>query len=140
MELLVVIAILGILATIGLSSFRNSQMRGRDVQRKSDLKQVAGALELYYSDYNQYPAAGSITWGGEFTDGKTVYFRVLPTDPTSYNYLYRVDPTNQKFRLYAYLENVQDKDIVSGLTQICGSNKNCNFAITSPNTTASGTW
>jgi len=135
-----VIAILGILATIGLSSFRNSQMRGRDVQRKSDLKQVAGALELYYSDYNEYPDAGDIIWGDEFTDGNTIYFKVLPTDPLSYDYLYRVDTTNQKFRLYAYLENSQDKNIVSGLTQTCGTNKNCNFAITSPNTATSGTW
>ncbi|KKR41619.1 MAG: Type II secretory pathway pseudopilin PulG-like protein, partial [Candidatus Woesebacteria bacterium GW2011_GWB1_40_12] len=50
-ELLVVIAILGILATIGLVTFSSSQMRGRDAQRKSDLKQISSALEIYYNDY-----------------------------------------------------------------------------------------
>jgi prepilin-type N-terminal cleavage/methylation domain-containing protein len=50
-ELLVVIAIIGTLVTIALVSFRSSQAKGRDAQRKSDLKQVSSALELYYSDY-----------------------------------------------------------------------------------------
>lgn len=133
-ELLVVIAIIGTLVTIALVSFRNSQARGRDVERKSDLKQISSALELYYSDYGSYPS--SITWGAEFTDGKTTYFKEIPTDPiSSQNYVYRIpDPgTNQKFQLFAYLENTQDPDLI-GTTQSCGSGKNCNFAITSSNT------
>src|SRR5688572_14157463 len=93
-ELLVVIAILGVLATIALAAFRSSQGRGRDAQRKSDLKQISSALELYYSDYGKYPDSISgmvaacpstsqtgCTWGsGAFTDGKTVYFKVMPKD------------------------------------------------------------
>ena len=43
-ELLVVIAILGVLAAVGLATFNTSQMRGRDAQRKSDLKQISNAL------------------------------------------------------------------------------------------------
>ena len=58
-ELLVVITILGILATIGLVAFASSQARGRDVQRKSDLKQIATALEMFYSDYGVYPNSSS---------------------------------------------------------------------------------
>lgn len=134
-ELLVVIAIIGTLVTIALVSFRNSQARGRDVERKSDLKQVSSALELYYSDYGQYPS--TITFGSEFTDTKTVYFKVLPTDPVSdFDYIYRiVDPgTNQKYQLFAYLENPQDPDLIS-TSRSCGAGKNCNFAITSSNTT-----
>jgi general secretion pathway protein G len=150
-ELLVVIAILGILATIGLTAFTSSQARGRDTQRKSDLKQMASALELYYSDHGAYPSSltGSIlgcpsttntacTWGtGEFTDTKTTYFRVLPKDPTgSGSYFYQVvtGSSNQKFQLFAYLENSQDSSLItSGISYMCGSAL-CNFAITSPNT------
>lgn len=135
-ELLVVISILGVLVTIGLTSFRSSQARGRDTERKSDLKQVASALELYYSDYGKYPDA--IPWGAEFTDGKTIYFKIIPKDPTANNlYLYRiVDPgTNQKFQLFAFLENTQDPSLIT-TSYSCGS-KNCNFSITSPNTTPS---
>jgi len=160
-ELLISIAILGILATIGMSTFRNSQMRSRDVQRKANLKQVANALELYYSDYGKYPDAGSgeikacndgislCDWGeGEFTDGKTVYFKKLPKDPTpGLNYFYKLvaDSSNQKYQLFARLENSQDQDCIdencdpeseSGFPPACGE-ETCNFAITSSNTSTS---
>lgn len=136
-ELLIVISIIGVLVTIGLVSFRNSQARARDAQRKSDLKQISSALELYYSDYGKYP--NSITFGSEFTDNKTVYFKILPDDPnSSLNYVYRIvdSGTNQKYQLFSYLENTQDPDLVT-TTQSCGSGKTCNFAITSSNTTVS---
>lgn len=151
-ELLVVISILGILASVTLVAFRSSQIKGRDTKRKSDLKQIAASLELYYSDYNQYPddSAGKIAacpstsstacpWGsGEFTDTKTIYFRTLPEDPSDYTYYYRIidSGTNQKFQLYAYLENAQDPSLISsGISTSCGNGKTCNFAITSSNTT-----
>lgn len=149
-ELLVVLAIIGILAAIGIVSFTSSQIRGRDAARKSDLKQLASALELYYADYSTYPGANSsgqilgcpttsssaCSWGvGPFTDGKTVYFQKLPNDPHGYAYFYRVDSTNQKFQLFARLENSQDSQIIT-TNYSCGTVGNCNFAITSPNTTA----
>jgi prepilin-type N-terminal cleavage/methylation domain-containing protein len=132
-ELLVVIAILGVLVTIGLVSFRSSQARGRDAQRKSDLKQIASSLELYFSDYNKYPDA--LAFGAEFTDGKTVYFKSLPKDPVSeLSYLYRVvdSPSNQKFQLFAHLENNKDINLIE-TTYTCGTSL-CNFSITSANT------
>ena len=49
-ELLIVMAIISILATLIVGGFRSSQMRGRDGARKSDLKQISNALELFYSD------------------------------------------------------------------------------------------
>ncbi len=149
-ELLVVIAILSVLVSVTLVAFRSSQARGRDAQRKSDLRQITNALELYYSDYGKYPDSSSgriagcpsttnspCSWGAsEFTDGKTTYFRLLPGDPASYSYYYRVpdSPANQKFQLFSYLENSQDPDIIT-TAYSCGGGKNCNFAITSPNTT-----
>lgn len=134
-ELLVVISILGVLVTIGLVSFRGSQARGRDAQRKSDLKQISAALELYYSDYSRYP--DSLSWGTEFTDGKTIYMKVLPKDPVStQTYLYRVLESNQKFQLYARLENLEDKNIITTAYN-CGGSAICNFALTSTNTTPS---
>lgn len=159
-ELLVVIAILGILVTITLAAFRSSQARGRDAERKSDLKQIASSLELYYSDYGKYPSstgnvingcpynpsngtATACTWGSsEFTDGKTTYFKVLPKDPLSSQlYYYRIvdSGTNQKFQLFAHLENTQDPECLGGncstptVSYSCGTST-CNFSITSANT------
>jgi type II secretion system protein G len=147
-ELLIVIAILGVLVTVGLAGFRSSQARGRDAQRKSNLKQLSSALELYFSDYEAYPDAsgGQIqgcggnpcTWGaGNFTDGKTVYFKVVPKDPSDYSYFYRVPdpPNNQKFQLFAYLENTEDPSLIT-TPYSCGA-ETCNFSITSSNTTPS---
>lgn len=159
-ELLVVMAIIMVLVSIGIVSFRSSQLRGRDGARKSNIKQIANALELFYSDYGKYPASvggqlqgcpyspasgtgTSCTWGsGSFTDNKTVYFKTLPGDPGSFTYYYRVvdPPLNQKFQIFGYLENTQDPECLAGtcttppVTYTCGGGKICNFAITSPNT------
>lgn len=125
-ELLVVMAILGILVTLVAAGFYTAQMRGRDAKRKSDLKEVANALSVFYSDHNRYPDSSggqiqacsyipdnstSCTWGSdEFRDSATTYFKILPEDPTSsQNYVYRVPGGDtQKFQLYAHLENTRD--------------------------------
>lgn len=152
-ELLVVMSIIGVLASLAVGSFRTAQLRGRDTQRKSDLKQISNALELFYADHGRYPDAVSgrisgcsydpalgtgtaCTWGeGEFTDGKTVYFKVLPKDPLdAYSYTYQTvsGSLNQKYQLFARLENTEDKDC---LDDNCAQNPN--FAVTSANTNAS---
>jgi prepilin-type N-terminal cleavage/methylation domain-containing protein len=162
-ELLVVMAIISILATVIIGGFRSSQKRGRDAQRKSDLKQIANALEIFFTDYGKYPPASGVqisacpyyvatqggtacSWGtGEFrdTDGsitKTIYMKVLPKDPvSSQNYVYRVSSTQNMFQLFARLENSQDKNCINGncinpVTATCGGGNICNFGVTSTNT------
>ena len=54
-ELLVVIAIIGLLASVVLVSLNGARIKGRDVKRVADLKQIRTALELYLSDNGQYP-------------------------------------------------------------------------------------
>lgn len=159
-ELLIVIAIIGVLATFLITVGRSSQVRGRDTQRKSDLNNIVKSLELFYSDYNIYPAevsgkvsacpynsaadsGSSCSWGSSgFTDDKgTIYFRTIPADPdVDRNYIYLASPSRDAFRLYASLENPQDPEIVSGITDSCGPGTTCNFAITSGNTTPTGSW
>lgn len=163
-ELLVVIAILGIISTIGLIAFNSAQMRGRDAERKSDLKQISNSLEVYYNDYGKYPNASNgeilgcpsttptlCIWGvGQFTDGKTIYIKTVPKDPNSnFYYFYRTvnvnGSANQGFQLYAELENSQDTNACIGGNcgthtdlpsgVVCGGSIGCNFSITSPNTT-----
>lgn len=161
-ELLVVMAIIGILATVALASFRSSQMRSRDTQRKSDLKNISEALELFYNDYEQYPSASGglisacpydplgvntqgCSWGGdEMTDGETTYFREMPADPDDgRTYYYRSLEGNQAYQIYASLENPDDQSCIddncespTGLPSGVDCGQQCNFAITSPNVTA----
>ncbi|MBL7036739.1 prepilin-type N-terminal cleavage/methylation domain-containing protein [Candidatus Microgenomates bacterium] len=153
-ELLVVMAILGVLVALVAGNFRTAQIRGRDAKRKADLKQIANSLELFYADYGRYPAeaSGSISacpydpalstgttcgWGTDsMTDGKTVYFKTIPEDPTSSgSYLYRIVPSssNRKFQLFARVENEQDPQIVT-TPYTCGTAGLCNISITSSNT------
>ena len=161
-ELLIVITILGILSTVAVSSFRSSQMKSRDAKRKSDLKQIANALEMFYSDKGFYPpsdngnikacpyrssGSGNCSWGGsgvfgEFKDGENgvVYFKSLPADSSGFSYYYVASSSGTSFQLYAHLENPKDKDCVNNrCTDTARSGINCvdvcNFAITSPNIT-----
>ncbi|MFZ5932787.1 MAG: type II secretion system protein [Patescibacteria group bacterium] len=163
-ELLVVMAILAILSTVIISGFRSSQMRGRDAQRKSDLKQVANALELFFADYGKYPPASgtqvaacsynpgtgagtACAWGsGTVSDGKTTYMKTIAKDPvSSQNYVYRVSTNQNQFQLFARLENTEDKNCINGnctnpgITVTCGGGYTCNFGVTSTNTSPTDT-
>lgn len=53
-ELLVVIAIIGLLATIVAVAVSSVQKKTRDTKRRTDLKEVQMALELYRSAYGIY--------------------------------------------------------------------------------------
>lgn len=133
-ELLVVISIIGILSTLLLSNLQGARARARDVQRKSDLKQVKTALRMYYNDNQSYPSGsgnigqgcdgGSCDWGTSLfgETGGTVYMKLLPQDPlgspSSY-YYHQID--SDSFNLYACLENKSDS---SGGSD-CGSLPSC---------------
>ena len=147
-ELLVVMSIISVLATLAVGSYMSAQTKGRDSRRKQDIYQITNALELYNNDYSAYPAstgdkiAGCPTttstpcsWGeGSFTDGQTVYMKQVPADPSSrYEYRYEVSSDQQKYKIFAKIENLQDPDIFANLIQLCGA-ANCNFGVTSPNT------
>jgi prepilin-type N-terminal cleavage/methylation domain-containing protein len=148
-ELLIVIVILAVLMVIGLGSFNSSQTKSRDSRRKTDLQNVARALEVYYNDKGEYPIssgnagiAGQV-WGNAFVDPDltdTLYMQVLPPDPSKFAYYYE-STDGSYFQMYAYLENENDQSIVkdaedvvmvySGTDCVIGS---CNYGIASTNT------
>lgn len=127
MELLIAVAIMLIISGVSLSSFWQSQKKSRDTQRKSELAQVARALELYNEDFGEYPedssglilgcqdAAGgemvTCGWEAEFKayprGVEAIYMKELPDDPSNNsNYYYK--KTSDGFLLYSALENDQD--------------------------------
>ena len=107
-ELLLVIAIISILISIGLASFSRAQKQTRDRQRQSDLKNIAGALEQYYSDNNRYPDVATLEDELDGTVGGKVYLKTIPRDPLNsgtYVYGYELCGSNtQVFVLSADLE------------------------------------
>ncbi|MBI3231718.1 MAG: prepilin-type N-terminal cleavage/methylation domain-containing protein [Candidatus Doudnabacteria bacterium] len=54
-ELLVVIAIIATLASIVSLSVQSARQKSRDAKRAADIKQLASALENYFTTNNAYP-------------------------------------------------------------------------------------
>jgi prepilin-type N-terminal cleavage/methylation domain-containing protein len=55
-ELLVVVVILAILASMGYTALWRGRTMSKDAVCRNNLKQIAGALGLYYNDHRLYPA------------------------------------------------------------------------------------
>lgn len=118
-ELLVIIVIIGILVSFTSIKVFDGIVKARDSQRKSDLKQLQTAVQLYFQDYNEYPASCKSTepcWTNFFGEGNTnTYIKAMPQDPLYdtdhfYNYC-RLDANN--YVLAANLENSADQQIKS---------------------------
>lgn len=141
-----------ILVTIlGISAFQLTigQMKARDAQRKADVELIARALERYYADYEEYPAATeggrlvacgergmrACNWGSSdsIVDYDNVeYLKGLTSDPFAYKgrqYVYTADANRQGFKIYVALEFKRDKGIRSNLTVECGNGIQCNWYV-----------
>jgi len=135
LEILVVMVIIGLLATIGLRSFSQSQMKARDSRRKSDIEQLSRALELYRGDKGHYPVhneqgkmmvfwmdGGSsqdvtFEWGEPFIDPaqpSTVYMAKLPIPSGAYTLFYESyirDTTEESgYRVADYTAPAPDRE------------------------------
>lgn len=133
-ELLVVISLIGVLATLVLANLNAARQRGRDAQRKSDLRNIQTALRLYYNDYGKYPASmgtsisgcgddgtSPCNWGGSFEAGTQTYMSTLSDDPlpdVSYRYT-QID--SDDYTLTACLENKSDEKGQVSLIGYCSS-------------------
>jgi prepilin-type N-terminal cleavage/methylation domain-containing protein len=121
-ELLVVIAVIGILAAVILASLNSSRVKARDSQRKSTLRSLASATELYRSDNSAYlPAAGwftNPTHGGLDALVPTYISKITDEQAGWTPFMYwRKDYTicgvtlsSEKYGFYAKLENPTASD------------------------------
>jgi prepilin-type N-terminal cleavage/methylation domain-containing protein len=109
-ELLVVVAIIGILGSLAAISLQSARSRARDAKRVSDIKQIQIALELYYNDYNEYPAsiANSISYGDN------IFMLIVPSAPTpadgdcddvNNSYIYATQGDNSSYTISFCLGN-----------------------------------
>ena len=73
-ELLVVLSIIIILASMGLTQYRNSIVRANEAVLKEDLFRMRDAIDQYYADKGKYP--GTID---ELVSSG--YIRRMPEDP-----------------------------------------------------------
>ena len=127
-ELLVVISLIGILSAVAIAVINPAAMMGksRDARRKSDLKTLQGAIEMYYSQNRSYPANDSIpfptvgngyntTWSYD----DIIYVKGLPQDPLYnipdsngryYNYIYKLGDEGSGYVLTSVMETAASTD------------------------------
>ena len=103
-ELLVVIAIISILSSVVIAGMNSARIRARDVQRISDIKQILGALEVFFAEHGHYPGPTTegVSTSGEFVgdDNGPIevalrpYLPNMPKDPSHDGsvYFYAYDP------------------------------------------------
>ncbi len=125
-ELLVVIVILGMLSALYVPNFMEARIKTRDAQRKSDLKQIQKALELYRQDRTPpaYPTAlptPNICWSSGPGCSGSIYMNNFPRDPLpNRRYYFSVNNNTLIYTLCACLENISDLDASTNCT-VCGS-------------------
>lgn len=137
-EIIVVISIMGILSSYFYSNYMEARKKTRDTQRKSDLKQIQKALEIYKQNQplpifptpTGNPPYLSVTnnqWSE--TSTSVIYMNKVPADPLSSTvptpYFYkspRLGIDNSTFLLCACLENKADKE-----GSYCNDDPLCNF-------------
>lgn len=130
-ELLVVIAIIGMLSALFLPNFMGARERARDTQRKSDLKQIQKAFELYKQDQNPpaYPTSmptANNCWSSGVNCTGNIYMNKVPTDPSpNRQYYLSTNNSTLTYTLCACLENNSDPDAVSNcnVCETCSSGK-----------------
>ncbi len=154
-ELLIVIAIIGMLSAMLVPNFMGARERARDTQRKSDLKQIQKAFEMYKQDQTpeDYPdptVIGSTlpTDGYCFNStspylksscasGDTIYMSKFPIPPSSGEYYTYTHTTGTLiYTVCACLENKADPDGSSTCTACsydsgCSTSKKC-YIVTQP--------
>lgn len=123
-ELLIVLAIIGSLTTVIMVNFLAARERGRDAERKAELKQLQTALELYRADQGSYPSSPLPACNAPLAVAGTTYMQKMPCDPTSTGqFVYTYTTTGSTYILTACLENEKDsqKDTINNAVYCTGT-------------------
>ncbi len=135
-ELMVVVAIVALLAAIIIPNYVHSRAQAAVAQSEANLKQIATALELFHTDFEQYPAgAGTTVAPALFTPpqgnpgggaGANNYLNSTPTNAVSRKpYLYTLvagnGTTTESYTLDD--EGPYDVTTLSGVPVLGGAGK-----------------
>lgn len=156
LELLVAISIIAVLLAFLMTNFFAVRQRARDGQRKSDLRQIQAALEMYRADTGGYPVSPLLNCPtatpasfGNAPTCSTTYLQTIPNDPFegdvlaggsgTYKYTYLPVMSGTLYTTYslvACLENVNDsqKDPILNADEDCGTDdtKNVSYTLQNP--------
>jgi len=129
-EILVVIAVIALLTVMIIPNFLEIRKRARDIQRKSDVRAIQKALELYKEDSvtHVYPTEVSGVYptgtklGTACGAAWSTFILKMPCDPgiagTAQPYYYKKDG-DQEYTLFACIENQSDQDAEDVAEELC---------------------
>lgn len=84
LEMMVVVAIIAILAGILIPNFTRARAEAQTAACLGNIKMIATALELYYTDKQVYPTASSTPIDASFVGGTmSGYLSQVPEDPAA---------------------------------------------------------
>lgn len=118
-ELMIVMSIIAIMTVILIGVFNTIGVnnKGRDAQRKKDIRRIKIALEEYFSDKGSFPDTVLLDQLNDKANcGNDVfapYLNTWPCDPKGNPYVLTVGLDNN-FKIITNLENKKDKDIPEG--------------------------
>lgn len=132
-EVLVVIAVIAIIIAVLLPNFNQLRITSRDQARKTGVKALVEALELYKLNQNppSYPdEITNLNIGQSWQEGGITYLNQTPVDPlyatvpTEYFYRYSRQ-TATTYYLGVCLENEADSDGRSSPNQVIFDDNTC---------------
>ena len=133
-ELLLVLTIIGVLSSFLLANLIGAKARARDAERKSDMRQMQAAFELYRNDQGTYPPSPLPTCGSGLVDNGSTYMQKVPCDPLNTGtFTYNYTTTGVTYTLISCLENINDsqKDKINNSTY-CTGTSNWSYTLTNP--------
>jgi len=138
LELLITIAIIGILAggTLVAIDIPTQLARSRNAQRKTDLKSLQSALEIYRSDQRKYPVSLDLKLCAPLTGGaSSVYMQKTPCEKKAGwpSYSYTSPDGGVTYTITACLEHLKNTADPDAEATTCGSNTNDKqYRVTNP--------
>lgn len=136
-ELLVVVAIIGVLSALLMSNFVGVRQRARDAQRKSDVRQLQSALELYRADVGAYPSSATLSTCGngvsfKSQDNTSTYMQAVPCDPSTGSPYSYTSNDGTTYTLITCLENGNDSQKDSSNAVSCSTGGTYSYTVTNP--------
>lgn len=108
-EILVVMVIIGVLATLGGTTYVKSLSRGRDARRLEDMKSIQKGFELYYAKHDDYLIDSSTnSCDGMYADTTIFSKGKEPSPPRAGDYTVTCDYGDDTYCACALMENGGD--------------------------------
>ena len=116
-ELLIVVAIIAILAAIAVPNFLTAQVRAKVAKVQADFRNVAVAMESYYTDNNEYPPALGGAFFRELAPLTTPvnHMTQIPLDPFKpWDVCPRDTDNDQSYNAYGWCRTPGDARLLDG--------------------------